>query len=564
MLDTWESQKPHRDERGQIIEWDTSLSEWLKIDKAAVRRLLNEVAYDVHAAQPDTVGTADIPQEMLINRLQAISQNNLVTSAQLVQYLSRRAGLLLPHGVGVYTFPHRTFQEYLAASHLGQDNETFPQPIDELTRQEPERWREVALLAAAQVGRASIWTFVECLLGEGEPPSDNIPAVQADLWGARLAGQALVEVADVKNVHRAHQGKLARLVDWLVYILNKAALPPIERAAVGQILAALGPDPRPGVGLRANGLPDIVWCEVPGGPFLMGSNKEVDPQVYNNEQPQHSVDLPDYFISRYPVTNAQYTVFVEAGGYNRVEYWREAETEGFWQPGQVQDVVYYLDDKRKLQKRVRGWRDRPYDFGEPYNLSNHPVVGVSWYEAMAYCRWLEEYLVINEDRFLLSNQLAALNNQSEMSIELALKNLKSGIRVTLPSEAEWEKAARGVAGGIYPRGDNPDPNRANYGDTKIGTTSAVGCFPGGASPYGVEEMSGNVWEWTRSNFGDYPYNPMDEREDLTRTDVLRGLRGGAFSSNAQDVRCASRYHFDPGYGDYNVGFRVSVEMSPLF
>jgi len=101
LLDTWESQKPYRDEHGRIIEWDPSLSEWLDVDKDAVRRLLNRLAYDVHAAQPETVGTADIPQEMLINRLQAISQNNLVTSAQLVQYLSRRAGLLLPHLSGI-------------------------------------------------------------------------------------------------------------------------------------------------------------------------------------------------------------------------------------------------------------------------------------------------------------------------------------------------------------------------------------------------------------------------------------------------------------------------------
>ena len=366
LLDTWESQKPHRDQHGQIIEWDPSLSEWLNVDKNAVRRLLNRLAYDVHAAQPETVGTADIPQELLIDRLQALSQNNLVTSAQLVQYLSRRAGLLLPHGVGVYSFPHRTFQEYLAAGYLSQDNETFPDPIDRLARTEPERWREVALLAAAQAGRAGIWNFVECLLGQGKPPDEDEPAAEADLWGARLAGQALVEVADVNHVHRAHRDKLGRLVAWLVYILDKAALPALERAEVGQILAALG-DPRPGVGLfllpppaggragEGGALPDIAWCDVPAGPFLMGSNKETDSQAYDDEEPQHRVDLPGFRLSRYPITQAQFAAFVDAGGYDRGDYWPEAEAHGFWQPGQVQNVIYYLDDEQKIQKEMVLW-----------------------------------------------------------------------------------------------------------------------------------------------------------------------------------------------------------------
>ncbi|MEW5957176.1 MAG: SUMF1/EgtB/PvdO family nonheme iron enzyme [Chloroflexota bacterium] len=565
LLDTWESQKPHRDEHGHIIEWEQSLSEWLQVDRDEVRRLLNRLAYDVHAAQPDTMGAADIPQDMLIDRLQAISRNDLVTSAWLVQYLSRRAGLLSPHGVGVYTFPHRTFQEYLAACHLSEDNETFPAPIDDLARTEPERWREVALLAAARAGRAGIWNFVECLLGEGQPPKDDEPAAVADLWGARLAGQALVEVADVKNIHRAHRPKLLRLAAWLVYILDKAALPAIERAEVGQILAALG-DPRPGVGLRASmRLPDILWCDIPAGPFLMGSDKETDSQAWDDETPQHTVELPGYKISRYPVTNAQFAAFVEAGGYHakRAEYWPEAEAQGFWQPGQVQDVIYYLDDDRQLQKERRGWRDRPVDFGTPFNLPNHPVVGVSWYEALAFCRWLQEKLAGNDQLSELQVQLAALN----------AARLITGVQVTLPGEAEWEKAARGETGQRYPWGNEPDSNRANYEDTKIGATNAVGCFPkgGGASPYGVEEMSGNVWEWTRSLWGrdlykpdfNYPYDSADGREDLEAgTDVPRVLRGGSFFGNGRDVRCASRYWYYPNLRFRLNGFRVC--LSPLF
>ncbi len=222
------------------------------------------------------------------------------------------------------------------------------------------------------------------------------------------------------------------------------------------------------------------WMKVPAGEFWMGSNK-----MDRDERPLHRVHLDTFHIARVPITNAQYKPFVKATG---------QEPPVHWEDGRV-----------------------------PPGKETHPVVNVSWYDAMAFCEWLSGV---------------------------------TGKPITLPSEAQWEKAARGTDGRKYPWGnEEPTPDLCNFGKN-IGDTTPVGKYsPQGDSPYGCVDMAGNVWEWTRSLYKDYPYDPTDGRESL-EADTRRVLRGGALNLAADIVRCALRYYwYYPDYR-YNYGFRV--------
>ena len=523
LLEWWESQRVVRDAKGEIVLTQPSLVEWLKVDRRKVRDLLNELAYRAHVVQPNLIGTADISEEDLVFRLMHISQNPDVKPARLVEFLTTRAGLLLQRGVGIYTFPHRTFQEYLAACYLTGDS--YPDEVAKLAREAPNRWREIALLAGAKAARGgsfALWPLVDALC-TGVPTEDN-PV--SDEWGALLAGQALLENADLQQLSFVNQNKVERIRSWQMHLLRSRVLPAIERARAGDALAQLG-DQRFNPELWSlPSEPMLGFIEIPAGAFLMGSDRTKDSDALDDEQPQHGVELPTYYISRYPVTVAQFRAFVEDSSY------------------------------------------LPRDADSLRGLDNHPIVRVSWYDALAYCRWLTEKL-----RQITPGKLGGAPNPVEGSF---WEGLQSGrLAVKLPGEAEWEKAARGIDGSIYPWGDAFDPDKANIDETGIGNTSPVGCFPAGAGSYGVQDLSGNVWEWTRSlwerewfkpevgvRYPYYPYNPEDGRENLDAPQAgPRVLRGGSFSYHRWYARCAYRNRRGPGYRLDDVGFRVVVSPS---
>jgi formylglycine-generating enzyme required for sulfatase activity len=303
----------------------------------------------------------------------------------------------------------------------------------------------------------------------------------------------------------------------MVHILQEGRLPSCERVFVGNILAQLG-DPRfPADALFLPDEPLMGFVEIPQGLSRMG-NKDVD-----EEKPEHEVYLPIYKINRYPVTNAQYSLFINESGYEQEQYW----TNEGWE-----------------------WRDRgnvtqPLQWDNPdFNKPNQPVVGISWHEAVAYCRWLTEKL--REMGVIGKNEIARL-----------------------PTEAEWEKAGRD---GFHteqhlqrtqPWGDDAAKMREMIPDRQAEELGSVGLLPETATELDVVDMVGKVWQWTNSVWSDYPYDPEDGREDIF-TEGPRVIRGGSWRSIVFHNRVTSRNSLNPEHRSEEVGFRVALaEVVPV-
>ena len=495
------------------------------MDEMRLLSALERLAYEAHRAGKGEKESADLPRLKALSILEDKEYLGKIGLAEeFLDYVDQRAGLLKGNGGELdkptsYSFPHRTFQEYLAGCYMVRDRNPSREYFQRAG--EGDYWALAAQLGAEELyfNRRGIHTLLDLvyqLLPSSKPANEQ--EERAALWSglfAHVAGEE--EIKTDQDSPEGGQKYLSRLSPRLVGLLG-GELPPLERAEAGRILSKLG-DPRQDVLLPE----EILFCQVPAGEFRMGDKGK-----------EFLLDLPEFFISRYPITNAQYKTFMDEGGYSQREYWKEAEQEKYWKEGTF---------KGKYDKNAR---IAPVSYGEPFNLSNHPVVGISWYEALAFVRWMD----------------ASLQRVGQLKLWKAKKSLAlpKGYHIALPSEAEWEKAARGTDGREYPWKGKFDSNKANTGETGINSTSAVGCFPQGESPFGLQELSGNVWEWTRSVYKEYPYDAGDGREDLNSSDD-RVLRGGAFYNYRLDVRCAYRYGNLPNDGDDDLGFRVIV--SPI-
>jgi iron(II)-dependent oxidoreductase len=258
---------------------------------------------------------------------------------------------------------------------------------------------------------------------------------------------------------------------------------------------------------------------VPGGPFTMGTSTE--PWALDNERPAHVVDVPAFWLDTTPVSAGDYQRFVAAGGYDDERWWTPAGWAHRQQAGLVAPAFWKLDGGV--------WTRRRFGHVEPVP-ADEPVMHVSWYEADAYARW-------------------------------------AGRR--LPTEAEWEKAARhDPATGRsrrYPWGDaDPGPHHANLGQRHL-RPAPVGAYPGGASPHGVRQLVGDVWEWTSTDFHGYPGFtpwPYAEYSEVFFGPEYKVLRGGSFGSDAAAVRGTFRNWDYPIRRQIFSGFRTARDAVP--
>jgi len=487
---------------------ETGLRQLLRkadIKDIELKEALWELAFKVHSRSKrqvsDKEAIADITYKELFKTLESL-HDSWDWVRDMIHIMQMRAGLLVENAPQeIYQFPHRTFQEFLAGCHLSRKPK-FTEETIQLADQ-GAYWREAILLAVGDLAHSGRLEKPLMLVSELCPMT--APEAE-DVSGWRkivLAGQCMLEIGQaraqrsMKNTGRELSERVKR---HLTTLITEDRLEPRERADAGSVLSELG-DER-----NLNKMAIVQESR-----FIMGStseqietllkkNEDMIKQypgfktILESEKPQHEVSVKTFQISKYPVTNEQYTRFVYATGHEPPEHWRGVEP--------------------------------------PPELRNHPVVYVNWFDACAYCKW---------------------------------QSKEQNKEVRLPSEAEWEKAARGSDARIYPWGDEFNSVYCNSYETGVGATSPVGMFKQGASVYKCMDMAGNVWEWTQTVWGEsdepefeYPYRTDDGRENMDMADKrVRVLRGGSFGHfSLNNLRCAFRNRFIPHDWDNHVSFRV--------
>jgi formylglycine-generating enzyme required for sulfatase activity len=256
---------------------------------------------------------------------------------------------------------------------------------------------------------------------------------------------------------------------------------------------------------------------VPAGEFIMGSDEGSD-----LEKPSHKVYLNNYYIDIYEVDNESFTKFLN----EFKSFSTSIDSSGIWlsHEGKLLTEVFCKTCASGIRMLSLSYEPNGPKFETDTNYEHYPVTRVTWYGASAYCEW-------------------------------------RGAR--LPTEAEWEKAARGTDGRIYPWGDEIDCNYANY-NSCVGGVTLVGNFENGKSIFGVYDMVGNVKEWGNSLFMPYPYSAVDGREELDTNNnrIVRGSGWGDFHAYYNDFRTYHRVSRNPEELDNSTGFRCAKDAGP--
>lgn len=463
---------------------------------------LGKVAYETVEQFPDRAPRGEALRRSVLHHLGDLSEYYALDSVRVRAYLSENASVLVGTGEH-FRFAHEDFRQYFLAEHLLKQIEGSEHPlVRDLMWTRPRIWADpLTMIGDLLVGENHgslhrVWDLIEDLIGD-DPPGDKPSAHAEAVW---LAARIAVDQGlGTGRLRRSERDIFDNLVEQMVILLQSPDALVLDtngvsdcnrRADMGRLLGTLG-DTRPGIGLP------IDWIDIPAGPAIISGSHPSDPYSPNDPTPRERVDLPAFRIGRYPVTVAQYEAFVAAGGYQERAYWIEGQDESGW--------IWC----RGREHPGAGWHN------PRWHIPNHPIIGVTWYEAAAFCRWL---------------------------------SAESGMLVRLPTIAEWIRAARGISDQIFPYGSSFDVSGGNTHLSGTGRTTAVGIFPRGLAESGVADLSGNVYEWCQDE--------VHEKRLDGQPLLHRALMGGSWSSYPGFCRIDARYSDNPAFATTYWGFRV--------
>ncbi len=447
-----------------------------------VKEYLMELAFFMHHERLKSIDVHEakkiLKRVIEDTRKQPVNKSNL---DKFFDEIEPDCGLLNRLSSGEVEFYHLSFQEFLTAKYL-LDRDT-----DISNYLEDPWWEESILLYSGlmnmDMGKRSN-TLVKELLAR--PAKIEGKEVYCQLLGAKALRDFDPLKREKQNITLA-TGKLLGIIENEPDVKN--------RIEAGDLLGILG-DPR-------SERPGENMVYIPAGEFIRGSDAA---DADDRERPVRKIFLDAYEIGKYPVTNTEYRKFIEAGGYEKKEYWSPNGWE--W----------------RVKEKITA---PEYWYNRKNNGANVPVVGVSWYEASAYAKWLSE---------------------------------ESGQSYRLPTETEWERAARGTGGRAYPWGNDFDKEKCNSGELGLMRTSPVGIFPTGKSPEGCFDMAGNVWEWCSDWYSSTYYKDSPSKNPGGPPNGgSRVLRGGSWFLDAVNCRAACRGWFHPSYRGF-VGVRLLREL----
>ena len=543
--------------------------------------LFAQLAYEMQKVGSGTTFELEIAKSALPKDIFVMDESIPVDANGLFRF-ARGASILDPTTLPNVRFYHHLLQEYFAARELlhrfnkGDDLSVFwkaPRTRDEMPPANVGEWDP---LPEPPTTGWEVTTILAC--GLSSDPASLVEAVRQHnpiLAGRCLdeAGVSLLipELADkgIKVMSKVQQNLLEDLYNPILQLRT--------RLQSGFVLGRIG-DPRVEP-LEIHGMKVIrpQMVVVPAGQYLIGS-RSGEKDSFDNEYPQHTVELSTFSIGKWNVTNAEFACFINAGGYENERYWEsdraqhwlenEAVSDGraktymaLWKyiqanpnwketleqrgnhsPQQIkamehianltkedleQELILQFLEKSRLQPAY--WNEREI------NCPSGPVVGITWFEAWAYCTWLSEV---------------------------------TGELYRLPTEVEWEAAARGLPlsrenGGeveftvrTYPWGDEWDEEKANSIEGRVMKPSPVGAYvaAGALGPFGAEDQAGNVFDWTDSLFLPFPYNmELSERDEHI---TERVVRGGSWGNSRRNIRCAYRLSVAVDGFSRGIGFRL--------